>query len=412
MAQAAPHQCRETTDHFQEQEVIAVDPSITYFPVANGDTSLITLSDGTTILIDCSLSQDSEDEEVEERYDVRAHLLTALKRDGDGCPHLNAFILTHPDQDHLLGLTRAFYLGDPAKYGEEDAEEDRVIIDELWFAPRIFSPHEKDLCEEAKAYRKETKRRISVYRTGTAASNKAGNRLRVIGYSDNEELDGLDAVLTVPGNVLNRINGSDKADFSFFVHAPRKKDTDSKWSERNDTSIILQARFAVNGEADAALAFFGGDAGCGIWEQVVDSSKNPDLTWDLFLAPHHCSWTFFCEPGTGNDDKKGKDDEDKPRKTILSLLRKKRRGAWVTTSSKPIKDDDNNPPHYKAAQVYRDEVGKDHFLCTMEHLDEEAPQPITFTMSANGPIKEQLDDDEASKAAGVAGVFVEPAEYG
>jgi len=391
-----------------------MDPTITYFPVGNGDTSLITLSDRTTILIDCNLSQDLEDEEGEARYDVRAHLLdaTVLKRDGDGRPHLNAFILTHPDQDHLLGLARAFYLGDPAKYGEEDAEEDRIIIDELWFAPRIFSPHEKDLCEEAKAYRKEAKRRISVYRTGTAASNKAGNRLRVIGYSDSEELEGLDAVLTVPGKTLSRINGGDKTDFSFFVHAPRKKDTDSKWSERNDTSIILQARFAVDGEADAALAFFGGDAGCAIWEQVVEISDDEHLAWDLFLAPHHCSWTFFREPDTSNDDSKGKDDEDKPSQTILSLLRTKRKGAWVVASSKPVKDDDDNPPHHKAAEVYRDEVGTDHFLCTMEHPDEEAPQPITFAMSANGPIKEESEDDDAAKAAGVAGVFVKPAKYG
>jgi hypothetical protein len=31
-----------------------MDPRITYFPVGNGDCSLITLSDNTQILIDCN----------------------------------------------------------------------------------------------------------------------------------------------------------------------------------------------------------------------------------------------------------------------------------------------------------------------------------------------------------------------
>jgi len=54
------------------------DPSITYFPVGNGDTTLVRLSDETSIIIDCNITKDSEDEDDEKRYDVHSHLLKML----------------------------------------------------------------------------------------------------------------------------------------------------------------------------------------------------------------------------------------------------------------------------------------------------------------------------------------------
>jgi len=381
-----------------------MDATITYFPVGNGDATLIRLSDNTTILVDCNLSEDSEDPDVPGSYDVREHLLQVLKRDDSGRPHVGVFILTHPDQDHIRGLTRAFYLGDPAKYTDDDEKEKRIITDELWFAPRVFSPHEGDLCDDAKAYRREAARRIALYRSKAAARSNPGNRLRVIGYSDVDALDGLDDVLTVPGEELNLINGQVRSDFSFFVHGPLKKDSDDKWADRNDTSIILQARFTVDDVPRAALALMGGDAGCAIWEQVVDLSKRQDLEWDLFLAPHHCSWSFFSE---------APEDDDEPSEKIMSLLGKRRKGAWVVASSKPIKDDDDSPPSHKAAEAYRKAVGKDHFLCTGEHPDEDEPTPICFIMSANGPVQDDSNGDgDKVVVAATTRVVTEPTTYG
>ncbi len=310
------------------------EASITYFPVGNGDTSLVKLKDSTSIMIDMCLCAEDE-----EKYNVHRHLLGELRSD-KGIPHLDAFILTHPDQDHIRGWSTYFYSGDPTKYSEANKKEGRIMVDEVWFAPRIFAPHEKELCSDARAFRKEVDRRIELFRNGSNAAGLPGNRFRVVGFSENPDLKGLGAFLTVPGGTTRTINTAIKNDFEIFVHAPTKKDSDARWGERNDTSVVLQLRFAIGNDSRAALAMFGGDAHCGIWSNIIEKSKAPDLEFDLFLAPHHCSWTFFSEEPSED----GIADD-----TILNFLRtKKRKGAIVICSSKPIKDDEDNPPHYIA----------------------------------------------------------------
>lgn len=364
------------------------DAYITYFPVGNGDTSLIRLTDGSSIIIDCNITEDSRNSSDKTRYDVHAHLLKVLPKDKDKSPYANAFILTHPDQDHCRGFTETFYVGDPSKYSDQHMKDGLIIINELWFTPRIFSPHEGKLCDEANAFRKEAKRRMKLYKEGKAERSHPGNRLRIIGYSDLLEIEGLNSIITVPGNTVNLIDGSKKEDFSFFVHAPFKKDTDSKWGERNDTSLVLQARFDVDNERHAALAIFGGDARLEIWESILELSDEATLKWDLFMAPHHCSWSFFSE-----EDYK---DNQTPSEKALELLRKKREGAIIIGSCKPIKDDDDNPPHYAAAKEYKKVVGAKKFYVTMEHPDEKQPLPLIFRMTKNGPVK-----DESSEASEV-----------
>jgi hypothetical protein len=375
------------------------EASITYFPVGNGDTGLVRLKDGTSILIDACISADDE-----EKYDVHCHLIGELRSE-KGVPHLDAFILTHPDQDHIRGWSTCFYSGDPGKYSERDKKEGRILVDEVWFAPRIFAPHEKELCEEARDFRKEVNRRVELFRKGSQASNLPGNRFRVVGYSDNPDLKGLDAFLIIPGNVISKINASVKNDFEIFVHAPTKKDSDAKWGERNDTSIVLQLRFKVGNDSRAALAMFGGDAQCGIWSNIIEKSKTPDLEFDVFLAPHHCSWTFFSEEPS---------EDENPDEVILNFLSsKKRKGAIVVCSCKPIKDDDDNPPHYIAYEEYKEIFGDKNVLCTMEEPNEENPEPLYFTISANGPVK---DDDpkkgQVVSSAALSATVATPRTYG
>ena len=221
------------------------DPSVTFFPVGNGDTALILLSDSSSILIDCNIVEESEDDE-ESRYDVHDHLLNILKK-VDRIPHLDAFILTHPDEDHCRGIDKVFYVGDPNKYSESDKNGGLVIIDELWFTPRIFSEYTGDLCDYAKIIKKEAERRIDLFRSSDQMKYKAGNRIRVIGYSDNPDLEGLESIITTPGNTINLINNDLKDDFYLFVHAPFKDDDEDN-SDRNTTSGVLQACFDVDGE--------------------------------------------------------------------------------------------------------------------------------------------------------------------
>lgn len=374
------------------------DSSITYFPVGNGDTSLIKLADGTTMVVDIDVCEDDK------KYDVQNHLVRECRTEG-GIPHADSFLLTHPDQDHLRGFDTVFYTGDPAKYSDTDKKKKRIIIDELWFSPRIFCPHEKDLCDMAKVVKKEADRRMDVYKKDKSQADKPGNRIRIIGYTDNPDFVKLKDRFVIPGNRISEINGAIRQNFSMFIHAPTKKDTDSKWSERNDTSIVFQVTFRVGDVERAALAMFGGDAGCAIFEDIIGKSKNPDLEFDLFLAPHHCSWTFFSEnPSEEND----------PSDTILDFLKnRKRKGAIAIASSKPIKDDDDNPPHYIAKQRYEEIFGAKNFICTGEHPSEEEPEPIYFTMTKNGPVK----DDYASKSqvvssAAIAATVSSPKTYG
>ena len=85
--------------------------TITFFPVDNGDMTLIKLSDKTTILIDINLRESAENEEGPS-FDAVKGLRDRLENDDDGRPYVDAFLLTHPDQDHCRGLS--FHLSSPS----------------------------------------------------------------------------------------------------------------------------------------------------------------------------------------------------------------------------------------------------------------------------------------------------------
>jgi hypothetical protein len=355
-----------------------MDPRITYFPVGNGDCSLITLSDNTQIIIDCNTTAEASDEEDTSRYDVHQHLLDFGKKLDGEIPHVDVFILTHADQDHCRGFDTMFYTGDPAKYAVKHSKEDLILIDELWFTHRIFVTHEGKLSTWAEAFRKEAQRRIDLHLAGSADRNKAGNRIRVIGQTNNPAYKGLGDLVVTPGEYINVIDRKVKADFRFFVHAPFRKEVDSKLAERNDTSVVLQACFDVGSTERAGLAIFGGDARAGIWSKILELSDDETLQWDLFLAPHHCSWTYFSDlPYKENQV---------PAADSLEILSKALEGARVIASCKPIKPDDDNPPHHAAKVEYVKVAGPSNFFSLSETGNVKRPLPTTFEMSENGPV--------------------------
>ena len=127
---------------------------IKYYPVGNGDCSLIKLNDGTTIIIDCQIAEISK-ENKDTTFDVKADLLKELKKDSDGHPYVDLFVSTHPHSDHCDGFEKNFYCGKLEDYNEEN-DKDKIVIGELWASPMAFN---NSIEESAKPIRVEAKRR-------------------------------------------------------------------------------------------------------------------------------------------------------------------------------------------------------------------------------------------------------------
>ena len=143
--------------------------TITFFPVDNGDMTLIKFGDldATTLLIDVNIRQDADDPEGEAR-DVAKDLRDRLKKDENGRPYVDAFLLSHPDDDHCRGLTRHFYLGELDKYPDDkkDDKDKKIVIREMWSSPIVFRRASKTLtlCDDAKAWATEARRRVQLNR--------------------------------------------------------------------------------------------------------------------------------------------------------------------------------------------------------------------------------------------------------
>jgi hypothetical protein len=381
-----------------------IDPRIKYYPVENGDTSLITLSDETKILVDCNITNDSTDENEEERYDVLRDLLDKELRKKNKRPYVDVFILTHPDQDHCRGYEKYFYQGDPLDYNEEDKKNELIVINELWYTPRVFEVYTAELNSDAKIFKKEAKRRMDLYKEDPNEADCDGNRIRIIGYTDNKEFKGLEDRIVTPGNSICEFNGGEKNDFSMFIHAPFKDTIDG--DDANETSIVFHAKFDIDKEKNACMAFWGGDAGWRVWSDILEKSDDDDLNWDLFFAPHHCSWTFF------NDNTE--EGKEKPQQSSIDILQKKiGKNPKVIVSSKEIKRNDDNPPSYKAKNQYVKEVGEANFWVTSTHSDTTPPEPIEFEIKSSGPQEKVLaNSSKTAKSSLINQVTSQPKTYG
>ncbi|QBA19707.1 cobyric acid synthase CobQ [Chryseobacterium indologenes] len=378
--------------------------TIKYYPVGNGDNSLITLEDKTTIIVDCNIRNC-----VDDIFDVKKDLLKNLQKD-NGIPFVDVFILTHGDQDHCRGFKTHFYQGDPRDYSDEDKKNNLIRVDAMWFSPMIAEEHSN---EDEDAYQKEAERRLELHRKGSPQKDKPGNRIRIIGYDGNKDYQDLNHLRSTPGTVVSRFNDKDQKLFSVFIHAPFKEHLESEGGDKkNSTSIVFQARFKNNEYQQdfSTLAMFGGDSDHTSWDIILDKTKKHNnskaLEWDLFLSPHHCSWSFF------ND--RPQNENPTPKKTSLEALDYRRNNAKVIASSKKILDDDDNPPHYEAKNEFVKKVGSSNFLNTSTYeLINKVPQPIVFEVTSLGVVKPKQGEGTA-KAAGTAalGIVNTTSKYG
>lgn len=337
---------------------------IVFWPVGTGDSTTILVNDDVTIQVDINHRAAAEDDD-----DPRARIvdeLVALAPRRAGRPYLSAFVLTHADDDHCKGFSDLLQ---------------RVTIGELWFTPRTLSDVDTDeeLSDDAGVFRDEARRRVATVQRNpsTVAS---GDRIRLIGWHEllDEEYAGLPpSVITAPGQMVPTVDGQDvSASFSALIHTPFKDDIAGP---RNRASVGMQVTLAAGSILRTLLL---GDLDYPPVQRLLATTADPDRkSWDILLAPHHCSKTVMYvarEDGT---------DERQP--DVLEMLEAaKGTEGWIIASASPIPATDqpgDNPPHAKAKNRYSEIA--EHFLCTGEHPNEQAPEPIIFEVGPDGPMR-------------------------
>lgn len=352
---------------------------IKFYPVGNGDNVLVALSDNTTIMIDCQFLNCAETSDGVTVYDVKSDILKEIQKDRNNNPYVDLFINTHPHDDHCKGFETHFYTGAPDDYTKADRDNNKIIIGELWVTQMAFS---NNLCSDGGAIRREAKRRKKLFDDNSPEKNRRGNRIKIIGYNANNEYNS--DLHYIPGTTVSTINGSTSPYVSIFIHAPFKSDLVRGQADKdcNAASIVAQMSFSQTPYGNVVSQFiFGGDADHYVWEKVLEKSKHNNnenkLNWDLFLAPHHCSWSFF-------NDRPQKDNPT-PQDYSLEFLDYRNQGGHVIASSKKIENKEPNPPHYAAKEEYEKKVGSSRFKNTALHVDEKAPQPLVYIIDENGP---------------------------
>ncbi len=370
--------------------------SIKVYPVGNGDTSLISLSGNQHMMIDCKIDNDAPTNK--DKFDVKKDLVANLPKDSEGRHHLDVFILTHPDNDHCAGFKDTFFCDDPANYDKDAKERNAIIIDELWFSNTLFDRFTDPLSDAAKNFKKEAKRRKDLFKNSPEKAKLPGNRIILIDFKDECKDDGFESIIVEPGTSTNIFNKVEKTDFSLFIHGPFKTPTDDS-QPRNETSVIMQLRFGSANDEMAALAFFAGDADYNRFQRLLDERDDESIQWDLLLAPHHCSWTYF--------NMTPYEDFPEPQDSAIEFLQRQRGAGMIVASSKEIIDDDDNPPHYAAKQEYIGQIDEDDFYST----GDDPLTPLVFEAGNNGFSKKDYIA-KANLVSAVSGVTEKAKTYG
>lgn len=338
-----------------------------FWPVGTGDsTTIVVKHNSLTMQVDLRHLEKSEKPD-ESEWPIVDELVRLLPKK-NGKPYLAVFALTHPDKDHIAGFAELL---------------SKVHIGELWHTPRVFNEYKKDLCDDAKAFTKEAERRrdLTIENKGSVDS---GDRVRVIGHDDmfvdGPYKDFPDAWRTSPGSSVYSLDGESLVGtFEAFIHAPFKDDSAG---DRNNTSLAMQVTLTVERQTGKVLLF--GDRVYPTIKRIFDKTKEKErphyLEWNAMLSSHHCSKSVMYW--------KDEDQEAETyRKDIMADFKSAElSGGYVVASSHSDFSDEEgkNPPHLKARKAYEKIVLAGHFICTHEYPDKKNPEPLVFTVDANG----------------------------
>lgn len=387
-----------------------MNAKITFFPVGNGDMTLITLIDETNILIDVNIRTAADNPE-DDACDVAAELRKRIKTDDNGRPYVDVFVLSHHDKDHCTGLKKHFHLGKTEDYDSEpdEGEELKILIREMWSSPMVSRRASKNhtLTEDAKAFNTEARRRVKLYRENYGLNISDGDRILIIGEDENKKSEGLEGILKKQGEIFYAINGthSTAAWMRVLGPFPLQNEEDEKTLVKNHSSIIIQFHIAADvSNTDACIFLTGGDAEVAIWNKLWAKYQfNLDnLKYDLLQIPHHCSWHVLSY------DSRSQCDDPKVDADAKSALSQANEGAFIISTSKAIKDDETDPPCYAAKQEYLT-ISK-NFRCTGEYPNETTHEPMEFIIAVDGP--QPPGKKKMSVAAASISITREPRSHG
>ncbi|PZP55019.1 MAG: metallohydrolase [Micavibrio aeruginosavorus] len=320
---------------------------ILFFPVGNGDMTLVEFESGKQLLIDMDIRQAADDPD-DDTFDVATDLRSRLRRE-NGRLYVDAILISHPDKDHCTGLNKHFHLGHPDDWSEDD---DKIMIRQMWSSPMVFRRASKEhvLCDDALAYNAEARRRVSAFRKGEGSVD--GNRILILGEDENGKTDDLGEILIRTHDVFSHINGVTDDTFSIRLLAPMPKDDDEAIEDvrsKNHSSTILQISMSAEGVKDVCKFLTAGDAEVAIWDMLWNRHKDAreNLQYHILQAPHHCSWHSLSYDSWSQN---GENAESSP--DARSALGQALTGATIIASCKPIEDDGKDPPCIGAKREY------------------------------------------------------------
>ena len=360
--------------------------SVTFFPVSNGDMTLVRLDNGQTILIDVNI-RGAADDDNDETPNVAEDLRERLERDDKDRLYVDAFLVSHPHSDHTTGMRNHFHLGPPGEWKEKD---DKILIREMWSSPVVFrraDANGESLCEDAKAWAKEARRRVQLFREKGFATGE-GDRILIMG----DDIDGkTDDIQDIVVNLNATVDACNRVRANVFVARllaplPPENDEDEDTLRHNQSSVILRFSLAGGGISDRCRFLTGGDAEVAIWKRLWNAHGTTHSDWlsyDIGQTPHHCSWRSLSFDRWSEMGEDVKVDDD-----ARNALSQTRKGAVIVASCKPIKADDDNPPHERAKHEYLDIVGNDEerFFCTDEYWDDKG-LALEFELKSSGIVR-------------------------
>jgi len=382
---------------------------VTFFPVGNGDTTLIEAND-KTILTDINYRCERHTDRFRTSIDVNVKIGNAATLGYEeasepfqwiyydfaldlqyACYHssyrsnreyrLSLLVLTHPAQNNLTGFDKLFYRGDPVEFEDRPKEDDKLIlIEEIWINACFTDP--KYETDESKPVFQEIKRRLNLQ--GSKDSELNGNRISILeatssssglvkAFSRNIEAHVLSPVQQ-EGEASNAISGKDQPDV-------------------NDSSLVIRWTVKVFGGANRIM--LGGDATVEAWDRIWQNYKNnaDKLNWHILLAPHHCSIDVMA--------RKNQDSNYEYSENALNALGQVEGDGFVVSSSKEIKHNDDLLPSWEAKKKYlgilKDAEGA-RFLnpdtranapLLYSPLQDDKPEPVVFNLTKEGPSLEE-----------------------